>query len=246
MTYIHYLPSQKCVSVCKLMLGDYAHQFSYTVDQLHRTIIQCTWYGTSANQHEALDRASNILNEGYSVQTFLEKDLKPYGITQSGKLWVQHKKGHDNYVFDFTTVQWRGLNYIKVSWPSPIKSGDDERLLTVSKIALVGEGNAVRKTRRWIHRQLTDGRKVFELKDLIEIQKRIHQHNTTALFIVDKGYVVDIATAKMVDRRSATRTPTETLLLERTIVDIAGACQTGNNPTPIETAFNNVYTEIEK
>lgn len=244
MTIRHYLPSQKGADVCKLLMGDYAHQFSYTVDPLGRTLLQCTYYGLGSNQHEALERASILLNEGYAVQSFTERDISPYGITRSGKLWVQHKKGHDYYTFDFTGNFWRALNYIEVKWPSPINGSNDERTLVVSKIILVGEGNAVRMTRRWIQRQLTDGKEVLELKDLEEIKKRISQYKTAALFVVDKGYVVDIATSKMVGNYTASPSPTESLILERTVVDVAGACRKGNNPTPVEVALNNVFVEI--
>lgn len=246
MTIVHYLPSQKCVGVCKLLMGDCAHQFSYTVDNLGRTLIQCIYYGLGSNQHEALERASILMNEGYSVQTFNEKDLVPYGITQSGTLWVQHRKGHDHYTFDFTGNFREGLNCIEISWPRPAGSIDGERTLVVSKIVLVGEGNAIRKTRRWIRRQLTDDKIVFDLKDLAEIKNRISQYQTTVLLVVDKGYVIDLAKDNMVDKRKASPSKTESLLLERTVVDVAGACQTGTNPTPIEVALNNVFAELSQ
>lgn len=246
MTIRYYLPSQKCIGVCKLMMGDYAHQFSYINDHLGRTLIQCTYYGLGSNQHEALERASILMKEGYGVQTFNEKDLIPYGITQSGKLWVQHKKGHDHYTFDFTGNFREGLNCIEITWPTPVGTISGERALVVSKIVLVGEGNAIRKTRRWIKRQLTDGKIVFNLQDLAEIKKRIHQYQTTILLVVNKGYVIDLAKAEMVDRRKASPSKTESLLLERTVVDVAGACLTGKNPTPVEVALNNVFAELSQ
>lgn len=234
----YYLPSSKSVGACKLFLAERAHLYSYTPDHLGRTLIRCSHAIFKSDELKGLERAAVVLNEGYGVQVFLEKELQPYGLTRTGKLWVQHKKGHDHYTFDFSNYLWCASNCISVEWLPSNRDVTTQRKLFIAKIILVGEGNAVRNARRWIHHQLINGKTVFDLDDMDTIARRIAQYKTSALFVVNNGYVIDVATATVIDRYSKPPALVETTLLERTYFTAASACAIGDYISPMEKAFN--------
>ncbi|ARV77036.1 hypothetical protein PHABIO_405 [Pseudomonas phage Phabio] len=239
---IYYLPTSKSIEECKLALGEGAELFRFFEDELGRVYMVCIWYEMKSSQITALEKASEILDEGYAVQNTPIRDIPPYGVAVGGFLWIAHRKGHDHFIFD---LEDKGVT---LNWADASKFLVTPQSLNVRKFVLVGEGNALRNTRRWIKRQLTDGHKEFQLRKLEEVRKRANKYQFSLLVVVDNGIVIDLSKTipEIIDRRNAPPSVLVQLLHEYTVVGVQGTCTSVKTPTPLVSVLNQVHTFVNE
>lgn len=239
---IYYLPTGKSIDECKLAFGEQAKWFRFFEDELGRVYIVCVWYEMKSNQITALETASEILDEGYAVQNTPIRDIPSYGVAAGGFLWIAHRKGHDHFIFD---LEDKGVT---LNWEDASKFTPVPQNLNVRKFVLVGEGNALRNTRRWIKRQLTDGHKKFQLRELEEVRKRANKYQFSLLIVVDDGIVIDLSKPipEIVDHRKTPPSVLVQLLHEYTVVGVRGPCTSVKIPTPLVNVLNQVHTFVNE
>lgn len=200
----------------------------------HRTLITSNWFYDVDSSTTHLEQLTHLLGEGMAVQVVNKANLKPYGISRHGQFFIAHKKGHDHYVFELSNEN----HPFTIDWHTDESGMILFKQLYVNKLVLVGEGNALRKVRRWVKRQLTDGRKSFKKADLAIIKARAQAYGFDVVLVTDNGFIMDLQSNKLVASASIPNSKEQIAVQGWTQTIIRSGCKVVPNRDPSEVMLN--------
>lgn len=160
--------------------------------------------GYGKYRHDRGNVVAGYLAENHPVEELQIPEHQRFGINNGRKLWFSHELGHDYYVFDLTkekhTLVW-GQSAIQLSEGRKPLIYTRVSDTTLSQIVLVGEGNALRKARRYLAYAFKQGQREFTTGNLDQLQKYI-SYKCDCLIVFESGAVLSIRDGKLVENYS--------------------------------------------
>lgn len=206
------------------------------VEYGHRTLITSNWFYIVDSAEKHLEQLAEKLGEGMAVHRVHKEKLRPYGINRHGQFFIAHKKGHDHYIFELSTE----TRAFSIDWSTDESGVNLYKLLYISKLVLVGEGNALRKVRRWVKHQLTKGQSTFSIKDLAVIRERASYHQLDVLLVTDRGFVMNLKNNHLSSNSGYLNSKEQIAIQGWTQLIVNSGCKSAANRNPVEAMLNQV------
>lgn len=170
-------------------------KYKFTWDCVNaKTIVQPMYgYYSERVQRDMANDARYMLRHtsGGDIITMVLEPFKAYGVDTDYNLWLRNRKGHDQW-------HYKADRNITVNFTNAYGSGYQESSLRITDIWLVGEGNALRKVRRYIQQRLTNNNRNWKESDVEEIYNRAGA-SCTVLIRFKSGLVLNLNTGVMLD-----------------------------------------------